>query len=230
MGPFRAVGRAYARMFNFSDRASRSEYWWFFLFQFLLYIGLQIAFGAAIASDPQFLSAANNPDMMEVFFQQNPQYMQYLGYAFAASLFVFFLPNLAVTIRRLHDTDRSGWFIFMPTLVSLVAGFIGGFMMAGAASSGNQGGAMMMLVAIMIIPAIAYIWFIVVLCLPGTHGNNRFGGDPAPNRKRATPDHPAFAPKMDAESQDRSEVARKAAAHDYYQRHVLPSIKKPQAQ
>lgn len=230
MGPFRAVGRAYARMFNFSDRASRSEYWWFFLFQFLLYIGVQIAFGALIARDPQLQIAMTNPNGMELYFQQNPQLLYQIGYAFAASLFVFFLPNLAVTIRRLHDTDRSGWFIFMPTLVGIVAGLVGGFLMAGAAASGSSNGAMFIMMAIMIIPAIAYIWFIVVLCLPGTHGNNRFGGDPAPNRKRPAPDHPAFAPKMDAESQDRSEVARKAAAHDYYQRHVLPSIKKPQTQ
>jgi len=230
MGPFRAVGRAYARMFNFSDRASRSEYWWFFLFQWLLYMGLQVAFGVAMASDAQLQAALNNPNMMEFYFQQNPERLTQLGYVFAASLFVFFLPNLAVTIRRLHDTDRSGWFIFMPTIVSIVAIVLGTVLVSGAAASGNTGGAMFWVIAIMIVPTLAYIWFIVVLCLPGTYGNNRFGGDPAPNRQRPAPAHPAFAPPMDAEEKDRSEVARKAAARDYYRQHVLPNIKNTQAQ
>ena len=227
MGPFRAVGRAYARMFNFSGRASRSEYWWFFLFQFLLYFGLQIAFGAYIASDPQLQVAMLDPNGIEAYFQQNPGLLYHIGYAFAASLFVFFMPNLAVTIRRLHDTNRSGWFIFMPTLVGFIAGIVGGVAMA---ASGGGAGASIIMIAVVVVSFGASIWFIVVLASAGTHGNNRFGGDPAPNRKRPVPAHPAFAPAMDGEDKDRSEVARKTAAHDYYKQHVLPSIQKPQAQ
>jgi uncharacterized membrane protein YhaH (DUF805 family) len=50
------------------------------------------------------------------------------------------LPSLAVTVRRLHDQDKSGWWIFI-TFVP----FIGG------------------------------IWFLVLMCLAGTPGPNRFG-------------------------------------------------------
>jgi uncharacterized membrane protein YhaH (DUF805 family) len=36
MGMFAAVGSVYANMFNFSGRARRAEYWWFFLFWIIL--------------------------------------------------------------------------------------------------------------------------------------------------------------------------------------------------
>jgi uncharacterized membrane protein YhaH (DUF805 family) len=38
------------------------------------------------------------------------------------ALFVF-IPNLAVTIRRLHDQDKSGWFILLG-LIPIVGPFI----------------------------------------------------------------------------------------------------------
>jgi hypothetical protein len=44
MGMFAAVGSVYANMFNFSGRARRAEYWWYFLFilimNFILHGGL----------------------------------------------------------------------------------------------------------------------------------------------------------------------------------------------
>lgn len=49
---------------------------------------------------------------------------------FYIGIFLYFLytlavliPSLAVTVRRLHDTGRSGWFFFI-ALVPLVGGFI----------------------------------------------------------------------------------------------------------
>ncbi len=77
MGFLEAVQTCLFRKFaNFEGRASRAEYWWFFLFAFLLSM-LGAAFGPLI-----FVVAA-----------------------------VLFVPNLAVTVRRLHDTNRTGWWI-----------------------------------------------------------------------------------------------------------------------
>jgi hypothetical protein len=39
------------------------------------------------------------------------------------------------------------------------------------------------------------IWYYVVLCLPGTHGNNRFGPDPIPDRPPRESSHPRWSRK-----------------------------------
>ena len=60
---------------DFSGRASRSEYWWFFLF--IVLVGTATSF----VSD----------------------------YVSAIFLLATLLPSLAAATRRLHDTQRSGW-------------------------------------------------------------------------------------------------------------------------
>ena len=85
-----AIASAFQNYFNFQSRSRRSEYWYFVLF----------VFGASIiaGSVDQFV----------------------LGYAVdeigpLSGLFglVTIIPNLAVSVRRLHDLDRSGWFLFL---------------------------------------------------------------------------------------------------------------------
>jgi uncharacterized membrane protein YhaH (DUF805 family) len=74
---------AYAQ---FEGRASRSEYWWFYLFTVL----------AGGVADRVSGTVGN-----------------------IASL-AFFLPGLALVARRLHDTDRSGWwFLIAFTIIGI---------------------------------------------------------------------------------------------------------------
>ena len=63
---------------------------------------------------------------------------------------IILIPSAAVTVRRLHDRDLSGWWY----LAVIVAGFVP---VAGLLAS---------------------IALIVFMALPGTSGPNRFGGDP----------------------------------------------------
>ena len=74
-----SISICFKKYATFEGRASRSEYWWFFLFTVL---------GSAAAG--------------------------IIGQAFSGlfSLAVL-LPSLAVGARRLHDTDRSGWFLLL---------------------------------------------------------------------------------------------------------------------
>ncbi len=69
----------------FEGRARRKEYWMFFLFNILIAIGLAIVEG--IVGSPGIL-----------------------GGIYALALL---LPGIAVTVRRLHDTERSGWWILI---------------------------------------------------------------------------------------------------------------------
>ena len=95
MGFMEAVKSVYSRYVDFQGRSPRSEYWWFYLFFMIVYV-LSFVLGAVTGG---------------------------LGLIILV-IFVLgsFLPMLAVTIRRLHDLDKSGWFIllsFIP-LVGLI--------------------------------------------------------------------------------------------------------------
>ncbi len=84
---------------NFSGRASRSELWWFSLFNFLISI--------PVAMIDLIIGIEVVP-----------------GYGPFGSILIFalLLPNMGLVVRRLHDTGRSGWWYFI-ALVPCV-GFI----------------------------------------------------------------------------------------------------------
>ena len=73
---------------NFSGRARRKEYWFFTLVQFII---LDIA---------QIIDAILSTDF--VFY--------------AIATLALFIPSLAAAVRRLHDTDRSGWWLLIALL------------------------------------------------------------------------------------------------------------------
>lgn len=79
----------------FNGRARRKEYWMFVLFYILIYVGLFIV-----------ESLVGSPGILVLIF--------------ALGLLV---PSIAVSIRRLHDTDRSGWWILIG-FVPLVGGIV----------------------------------------------------------------------------------------------------------
>jgi uncharacterized membrane protein YhaH (DUF805 family) len=78
------------------------------------------------------------------------------------------VPSLAVGIRRLHDTDRSGWWLLIgygPLLVSMVLPFLG---MAGLGLA----------MIVMIVALIGFLVLLVFMVLEGTRGPNQYGPDP----------------------------------------------------
>ena len=94
-----AVRKCLRRYASFSGRARRSEYWWFSLFGGVVY--LPFAFESE--------GLIRIPDGVSAIF----------GLAFLGLL----VPTLAVLIRRLHDTGRSGWW-WLIGLVPLVGWLI----------------------------------------------------------------------------------------------------------
>ncbi|HKK77233.1 MAG TPA: DUF805 domain-containing protein [Saprospiraceae bacterium] len=84
---------------DFSGRARRSEFWYFVLFNFLISLGLG-AIDAILG-----LEMGGNVGILGLLY----------------SLFVL-IPSLAVAVRRLHDTDRTGWWILIGLIP--IIGFI----------------------------------------------------------------------------------------------------------
>jgi uncharacterized membrane protein YhaH (DUF805 family) len=82
---------------DFYGRATRTEYWLFFLFRVILFAVLLAAFIAAAASNGGLENDEVNGAAMGVAVVGGIVYLALL------------LPELAVTVRRLHDQDMSGW-------------------------------------------------------------------------------------------------------------------------
>jgi len=80
---------------GFSGRARRSEYWWFYLFITIVNIVFGCLSGVAEAA-------------------------VFIGLIVSLALL---LPTIAVSVRRLHDTNRSGWFMLLG-LIPIVGGII----------------------------------------------------------------------------------------------------------
>src|SRR5688500_12057680 len=76
---------------TFTGRARRKEYWMFTLFQMIF-----------------FIVAAILDSMLGLTFGMLPYGYLYFGYAI-----VTLIPGIAVTVRRLHDTNRSGWWLLI---------------------------------------------------------------------------------------------------------------------
>jgi len=84
----------------FSGRSRRKEYWIFSLFNII--ISIVLGFTEAALG----MSGEMGMGIISIIY----------------ALFVF-LPGLAVTVRRLHDTNRSGWWIFI-SLIPLIGAIV----------------------------------------------------------------------------------------------------------
>jgi uncharacterized membrane protein YhaH (DUF805 family) len=121
----------YRRYFEFAGRSRRREYWLFALFYLLVLVALNVMFGTnEVAHSPTGFGYGSRLAG---------------GGGLLGSLFglASLIPALAVSVRRLHDQDRSGWLLLLG-LIPLFGGFA----------------------------------LLVLMCLDGTRGPNRFGADP----------------------------------------------------
>ncbi|MBH1509798.1 DUF805 domain-containing protein [Stenotrophomonas maltophilia] len=82
------------RYTQFSGRASRSEFWWFQLFVLILFLPVMVL---------GYLGALNGSNTLSLLSG---------GLNIVLSLGLF-LPMISVAVRRLHDTDRSGWWYLL---------------------------------------------------------------------------------------------------------------------
>ncbi len=89
---------------NFTGRARRAEYWYYVLGNFLLIIPFYIIAIVGLSSDSSSLSI--------------------LGFAvYGLVVLATLVPTLAVSVRRLHDLNKSGWFYFI-ALIPLIGSII----------------------------------------------------------------------------------------------------------
>ncbi len=90
LSPIGWAMRPLIRYANFSGRAPRAEYWWFFLFYI---VALIIAI---------FIDKALGSNLFATY-----------GIVSTVLMVSVFIPSLAAVVRRLHDADRSAWWLLL---------------------------------------------------------------------------------------------------------------------
>lgn len=144
----------FKRYAEFSGRSRRMEFWMFALLNAVVNIVLMFfAFGAggiASMADPAAMEAG-------VFAMFGGMGILLLIWGLA-----ILIPSIAVTVRRLHDRDLSGWWYLAVIVGSMIP----------------------------ILNIVIVIGFLVLMALPGTPGPNRFGPDPKGGEIDAAPKPP----------------------------------------
>lgn len=133
----------------FSGRAPRAEYWWYTL-------------ATAIIGFPVDMvdSAVGNTGVISGVFN-----------------LALILPGLAVTVRRLHDTNRSGWWLLAFLIPIAAVAFFAFTATVGGTMPFQTVGFAGLAVAVIGLIVIGVTFFVFTI-LPGTDGPNDYGPDP----------------------------------------------------
>jgi len=129
---------------DFTGRSRRKEYWMYVLL--LIVVGIVIG----VVERALGLAALVGP----------------YGPITALFMLATLVPSLAVGVRRLHDTNRSGWWLLIgygPFLLSLVATFLGSLSLA---------------MILSLVGLVGFIVLLVFMVLEGNRGPNQYGADP----------------------------------------------------
>jgi uncharacterized membrane protein YhaH (DUF805 family) len=97
---------------TFSGRASRSEYWWFVLFCFLIGFFLKPLIDQYSTVDWSNRLIPQNESLMAL-----AAVIFFVVFVFIPVVVMMTIAQISVTVRRLHDINRSGWWqliIFVP--------------------------------------------------------------------------------------------------------------------
>jgi uncharacterized membrane protein YhaH (DUF805 family) len=136
---------------DFSGRAPRAEYWWY---------ALAIGIAAIVLSIVESLVGLRGM----VFGVYGPlTVLLWLG---------TIVPGIAVSVRRLHDTNRSGWWLLLMVPYLLVA------IMTAMALAGGGLAALGVAGLLGIVGLVCAIVLLVFMVLPSTPGENRYGPNP----------------------------------------------------
>lgn len=105
MNPIAAIKSGFHHYADFGGRARQSEYWWWVLFavlgSFVLTMADSMLWGTVETFEGGFSASTNTPLLSGLFFLAT------------------IVPGLAVSVRRLHDTDRSGLWLLI-VLIPLI--------------------------------------------------------------------------------------------------------------
>ena len=137
---------------DFSGRAPRAEYWWYTLGLIIAYIVIMIV--ESITGLKGMVLGVYGPITL----------LLALG---------TIVPNIAVGVRRLHDTNRSAWWLLLlaPYLLFAILTVMALRSGGGMAAIGAAG-------IVGVVGMVCCIVYLVLMVLPSQPGENRYGPNP----------------------------------------------------
>ncbi len=169
-----AIRTCFAKYVIFSGRASRPEYWWFILF---IVLG---NFVAGVIDGVLFNTVTTEAVVTDTGVRVAAENNGPIGTIFALATFI---PSISAGWRRMHDTGRSGLYLFYPVIVMIGIGTFAAF--TGAMPSLDGGidysfdgitGLILIFASIVfIISPFLVIWW---LTRPSQPGANEYGPNP----------------------------------------------------
>lgn len=112
-----SVNEAFRKYFNYKGRMSRANYWWFQLFVTIVAVLIAIVCAVLIGTD--------SPSFMDLFY---------------TLLIPISLPSISATVRRLHDSNTSGFLVLCSPIPVVGAGIILYFTLRRATEGPNRFG------------------------------------------------------------------------------------------
>lgn len=151
--PWQWMFLPFSRFAVLQGRSPRAEYWWFALLGLVVDM---VAYVIDYGIDHAGLLVGHG------------------GYFGMIAVVVLLLPQITVSVRRLHDVGRSGWWLLAPVGVAFAAG------VAAGTTSGDIGGTGLSAVTVGLLAATcaALVMIFVWSVTRGTIGDNRYGPDP----------------------------------------------------
>ncbi len=151
-------------LFNPCGRVSRKQIWLMYVFPVLI-----AGFAAGVLDAAVFGSALSAERLIAGEVRPPTP-----GFTLLLNLFLIW-PSIAVPVKRFHDRGMTGWWVL---LFAVGIGFSAAFAIfevlanAGAGSMGSAG------VALFVMGALLLTQFVILYCLPGEDGSNKYGDDP----------------------------------------------------
>ncbi|MDO5659133.1 MAG: DUF805 domain-containing protein [Paracoccus sp. (in: a-proteobacteria)] len=160
-----AISRGFSRFAQFSGRASRAEYWWWILFGFLVTSALGLIEGMlGLATGDERTGPISGPVELLIL-----------------------IPTISLSIRRLHDIGRSGWWV-LPLYLGVGLSLLLNLALMAAPNAvpdyptGNLGGILILFALILIAYAVYSVMILIWHILPSQPYPNRYGPVPRPEK------------------------------------------------
>jgi len=149
----------YRRYAEFSGRSRRMEFWMFMLLMLIVETVIIAVIAAGGISVFSRLTAGGGVGASPALGAASFGPLFWIGIiVFCVWLLATIIPYIAVTVRRLHDRNMTGWYM------------LGFFVVIAILSRLGSLGSLLVFVV--------EIGWIVILALPGTQGPNKYGPDP----------------------------------------------------
>jgi uncharacterized membrane protein YhaH (DUF805 family) len=176
----------FRKYFVFSGRASRQEYWKFVLSIFLIAVLITIINGVIFG--PTLEETITTTVAADGSTTKSSGVTRVYDGGTLGTIFSLFcvIPGLSAAARRLHDTNRSGWWLCAPLVISIL-GIISAIlvevgpvaMLEALRSTGSiqvqLGSGFSVLLALIVFAS--WITLLVWLCQRSSSGPNRFGSN-----------------------------------------------------